>query len=394
MYEDFFGFRIKPFELVPNPDFLYMSKSHKKALTYLDYGVRERAGFILLTGEVGSGKTTIIRDLIKKLDGKVSVSKVFNTKVTSEQLIAMINDDFGLPVKNKDKVLMLKELYDFLIGQYARGGHSILIIDEAQNLGPELLEEVRMLSNLETDNAKLLQIVLSGQPELRRILALPELQQFRQRINISCHIYPLTKGEADEYIRHRLEVAGNRDAAAFVGDTLDIIYRYSRGIPRLVNIICDFLMLSAYAEETRELSADMVRDIVGELELENKYWEFETSIKSVQKEREERTFGEEERRYYEEIRALLGDMNLRIDSIERNGPRPDPLMPGDSGKRMDLFERLLREHIKKTELSIAEVRDRVDEIETVRAGGRDIRREQKAGSAKWDLLKRLLGISA
>ncbi len=391
VYESYFNFRIKPFELVPNPDFLYMSKSHKRAMTYLDYGIKEKAGFILLTGEVGSGKTTLIRDLIKKLNGKVAVSKVFNTKVTSEQLIAMINDDFGLNSRNKDKVQMLKDLYDFLIGQYAKGFHSVLIIDEAQNLGTELLEEVRMLSNLETDSSKLMQIIIAGQPELRRVLSLPELQQFRQRINISCHIYPLTRAEAEEYILHRLEVAGNREAIRFAGEPLDIIYRYSRGIPRLMNVICDFLLLSAFVDEVKELTADMVRDIVGDLELEGKYWEFESSIRAVQGEREPKAFGEEERRYYEEIKGLLSSMNLRIDALEKGTSRLNPVAPGDPGKRLDLFEKFMKEHIRKTEQSLVEVRDRMKDHEAalnaVAAAG------SAAYKAKKGLLRRLFEIS-
>jgi putative secretion ATPase (PEP-CTERM system associated) len=262
MYEQFFSLNIKPFDLVPNPDFLFLSKSHKKARTYLDYGIRE----------VGSGKTTIVRDLIKGLNGNSTLSRVFNTKVTSEQLMTMINEDFGLDVHNKDKISLLRELNDFLIDQYAQKRQPILIIDEAQNLSPELLEEVRMLSNLETDRTKLLQIILVGQPELTKTLGRPELRQLRQRINIRCHLFPLTAEETEEYILHRLEIAGNREAVKFEKEVIDAIYGYSRGIPRLINIICDFLMLSAFAEETKVLTAEVVNEVIGELESENRYW--------------------------------------------------------------------------------------------------------------------------
>ncbi len=272
MYEHFFNLKVKPFDLVPNPDFLFLSKSHRKAKGYLEYGIRERTGFILVTGEVGSGKTTIVRDLIKGLNGGATLSKVFNTKVTSEQLIAMINEDFGLTIDNKDKITLLRELNDFLIDQYADSNQPILIIDEAQNLTPELLEEVRMLSNLETDRSKLLQIILVGQPELRKTIAQPELRQLRQRISISCHICPLTRKEIEEYIFHRLEVAGNRDAVALSDIIFNAIYEFSRGIPRLVNIIFDFLLLSAFVEGTRELSTELVQEVIGELEMEHKYW--------------------------------------------------------------------------------------------------------------------------
>lgn len=273
MYKKYFGLKTKPFEIVPNPDFLFLSRSHRKALTYLDYGIREKIGFVLLTGEVGSGKTTLIRDLIKRIDGDVTLSKVFNTKVNSEQLIAMINDDFNLDIRGKDKVLLWKELNDFLIDQYARGNHPVLIIDEAQNLDSGLLEEVRLLSNLETDSAKLLQIILVGQPELRKTLAMPELMQLRQRISISYHIFPLTLKETEDYILHRLEIAGNRNAVEFSGEVLEIVHGFSRGIPRLINTVCDFLMLSAFAEGHRELSAELAGGVVEELEMENGFWQ-------------------------------------------------------------------------------------------------------------------------
>ncbi|NMC73247.1 MAG: AAA family ATPase [Geobacteraceae bacterium] len=272
MYEKFFDLERKPFELVPNPEFLFLSKSHKKAIIYLDYGLREHAGFILVTGEVGSGKTTIVRNLLRNLDDRVTLSKVFNTKVTSEQLIAMVNDDFGLDTAHKDKITLLRELTDFLIDQHAAGRWPTLIIDEAQNLSSELLEEVRMLSNLETDTSKLLQIILVGQPELRKTLALPELRQLRQRISISCHLLPLSRQETEDYIFHRLEIAGNRDAVTFDDGSIDIIYSFSRGIPRLVNIICDFLMLSAFAEETKRMTRELVQEVIGEMEIENAYW--------------------------------------------------------------------------------------------------------------------------
>jgi putative secretion ATPase (PEP-CTERM system associated) len=272
MYESFFKLEIKPFDLLPNPAFLFLSRSHKRALTYLDYGMRERAGFILLTGAVGSGKSTILRDLVKRKYDHVIFSKVFNTHVSFEQLIAMINDDFGLPVQGKDKVALLRDLNDFLIDEYAKGNRPTLIIDEAQNLTSELLEEIRMLSNLETDNAKLLQIILVGQPELRKTLAVSSLLQLRQRMGINCHLQPLSRSEIEEYIFYRLEIAGNRNAISLTPEALDVIYKYSRGIPRLVNIICDFLMLAAFAEESTNLDVGMVRDVIGDLDFENQFW--------------------------------------------------------------------------------------------------------------------------
>lgn len=272
MYEKFFGLNAKPFELVPNPDFLFLSKTHRKSLTYLEYGIKERAGFILLTGEVGSGKTTLVRNLIKKLDRGAVLSKVFNTMVSSVQLMSMINEDFGLSVAGKDKVTLIRDLNDFLIDCYSKNRQAVLIIDEAQNLTPELLEEVRMLSNLEADRSKLLQIILSGQPELMKILGSPALRQLRQRISICCNIHPLTKKETEEYIHYRLEVAGNRNAVTFEEGAMDAIHAFSKGIPRLVNIISDYIMLAAFVDSTRTVTMDIIEEVRGELEKDNRYW--------------------------------------------------------------------------------------------------------------------------
>ena len=272
MYESFFNLTGKPFELLPDPEFLYLSPVHRKAITYLDYGIRERAGFILLTGEVGSGKTTIIKNIIKTLDKNVNTSKIFNTSVTAHQLLSLINDDFGLEIAGKDKVALFKDLYDFLIREFVAGQHCLLLIDEAQNLSPDCLEEVRMLSNLETESSKLLQIILVGQPELRRILAAAEMRQLRQRISINCHITPLDREQTEAYILHRLEHAGNRNAVAISHEAFDIIHYHSRGIPRLINIMCDFLLLSAFVDESHAISAEMVREIAGDLQFERNYW--------------------------------------------------------------------------------------------------------------------------
>jgi len=271
MYEKYFSFKYKPFELIPNPDFLFLSSSHRKAITYLDYGIKEKIGFILLTGEIGSGKTTIIRSLIKNLASTVKLSKINNTKVSSEQLISLINEDFGLDIKGKDKTILLSELNGFLIDQYAKGFQPVLLIDEAQNLTPDLLEEIRLLSNLETDRTKLIQIILVGQPELKKTLALPNLRQLRQRISLSFHINALTIEETGEYIKHRLTIAGNPDVINFKGDMLPIIYQFSKGIPRLINIICDYALLVTYTEGEKEVDADTLKEVVQDLKSYN-YW--------------------------------------------------------------------------------------------------------------------------
>lgn len=276
MYEEFYSFKHKPFDLTPNPDYLFTSSTHKKAITYLDYGIKEKIGFILLTGEIGAGKTTIIRNLIQHLSGPVTLSRIYNTKVSSEQLISMINEDFGLEVENKNKTKLLSELNDFLIEQYSRKIQPILIIDEAQNLSPDLLEEIRLLSNLETDKSKLLQILLVGQPELIKILMLPELSQLRQRINIKYHITPLSLKESEQYIKHRLTIAGNPDAIQFEDEKMLIsIYEFSRGIPRLINILCDFALLAAFVEGEKTLTVSTVREVIKDLDARG-YWNEES----------------------------------------------------------------------------------------------------------------------
>lgn len=306
MYQKYFDLDKKPFELVPDPEFLFPSKSHKKAIICLDYGIKEHAGFILITGDVGTGKTMVVRNLLKKLDYSVTLAKVCHTNVTPEQLIAMVNEDFGLDVAGKDKIALLRDLADFLIEQHAMQRWPTLIIDEAQNLSAQLLEDVRMLSNLETDTNKLLQIILVGQTELRKILAQPDLRQLRQRIGIICHIMPLSRQETEDYIFHRLEVAGNRNAVVFDEGAIDIIYNFSRGIPRLVNVICDFLMLSAFTEETRRMTREFVQEVTDELERENTAWGDVTSPGTCPEEKFSLTLLHEKLARLEELVAQTG----------------------------------------------------------------------------------------
>lgn len=347
MYEAFFNLQQKPFDLLPNPDFLYMSSSHKRALSYLDYGIKERVGFILLTGEVGSGKTTIIRNLIKKNLDNVILSKVFNTKVDSDQLLAMINDDFGLPVLNKDKITMLRELNTFLIEQFVKGNQAVLIIDEAQNLDHALLEEIRMLSNLETDNAKLLQIILVGQPELRKTLACASLVQLRQRISINCHIQPLTLDETEQYILHRLETAGDRSAVCFTQKTINIIYTYSRGIPRLINIICDFILLAAFAEETTTIDAPLVQDIIGDLDFEYHFWGSESHDGRVA----QKTGSEEQsvsQRPDQNFTEIISEINSRLDLLGKENELSSQKVFREVTGKISELETTIKAHQEKT----------------------------------------------
>jgi putative secretion ATPase (PEP-CTERM system associated) len=306
MYEKHFSLKCKPFDLLPNPEFLFQSSTHRKAMTYLEYGIKERVGFILITGEIGSGKTTIIRNFIKNLSGSVKLSRINNTKVSSQQLISMINEDFGLDVEGKPKTKLLSDLNDFLIDQYATKSQPILLIDEAQNLSPNLLEEVRLLSNLETDRAKLIQIILVGQPELNKALMLPEMMQLRQRININYHISPLTIDETVKYITHRLTIAGNNRVINFEGDMTEQIYRFSRGIPRLINILCDLALLTAFVEGKKEVKPDIVEEVVQDLEARN-YMNISQDNCASETDRKDDD---------SDYRTLAGDIALRIIELE------------------------------------------------------------------------------
>jgi general secretion pathway protein A len=364
MYEAYFNLKTKPFELLPNPDFLFPSKSHKRAVTYLDYGIRERAGFILLTGEVGSGKTTIIRDLIKKFGDTVVLAKVFNTSVDCNQLMAMINNDFGLPVHGKDKVALWRDLNDFLIDQYAKGNKPTLIIDEAQNLTPKILEEIRMLSNLETNDAKLLQIIMVGQPELRETLAIPSLLQLRQRISINCHVHPLTRTELEEYILYRLQVAGNRNAVTFCDQCFDIIYRYSRGIPRLVNIICDFLLLAAFVEEKKHIDEVIVMDVIGDLDFENQFWTSRLPEDAASS--EFKHLKAEQIQTKTDLVILLQGIAKRLDAMERDAAEHRKSVIEELDEKITSLCNALMVHVEETNFSVSALNREVETVKVLK----------------------------
>jgi len=259
MYLDFYGFSETPFSLSPNPRFIFYSKTHKEAFALLLYGINGHFGFIELTGEVGTGKTTILRTLLSQLDEeKYRTALIFNPKLTAIDLMASINREFGIPCESSNIADLLGELNWFLLRENSAGRTVVLIIDEAQNLSPELLEQVRLISNLETDTDKLIQIVLAGQPELGRLLERPELRQINQRIALRYHLHPLDREDSAAYIDHRLALAGGSDRASFSGWALRWLYHYSRGTPRLINILCDRALLVAYTEDRRKITARTV----------------------------------------------------------------------------------------------------------------------------------------
>jgi type II secretory pathway predicted ATPase ExeA len=246
MFEGYFGFAENPFNLTPDPKFLYLSEVHREALSHLQYGIEQRKGFILISGEVGTGKTTICRSLMAMLPRSTRTALVLNPSLSDIELLQAINQDFGLDASPGSKKELLDSLYNFLIETFVNGENAVLIIDECQNLTPEVLEQIRLLSNLETEKEKLLQIVMIGQPELVKMLDAPGLRQINDRITLRYHIHPLTLNDTGCYLRHRLEVAGASRQDIFTWGAVRAVYRFSRGLPRRMNAVAERALLMTY----------------------------------------------------------------------------------------------------------------------------------------------------
>ncbi len=267
MYQSFFSLKQKPFAITSNPSFLFLSQRHREALSYLTYGIKERAGFIEITGEIGTGKTTVCRALLNQLDDKTKTAFIFNSNLSGLQLMQTIMEDLGIKTEKKSRGGLFSELNRFLIEQLALNHNVVLIIDEAQNLSRTVLEQIRMLSNLEAENEKLIQIVLVGQPELREKLRSPALRQLRQRIAVRYHITALDDAEVPLYISHRLRLAGaNGEAPLFDETATKEVYKFSNGIPRLINIVCDKALLTAFVLGRREIDREIIQRSVSEIE--------------------------------------------------------------------------------------------------------------------------------
>jgi general secretion pathway protein A len=266
MYDQFYGFREPPFNITPDPRFLFFSDRHREAYNHILFGIRERKGFIQITGEVGAGKTTLCRALLEELGPSYVTALILNPCLNPTQLLRSILTELGLEPGKADRATCLAMLNRFLLDQLAAGNDVVLLIDEAQDLSPELLEQVRLLSNLETDQRKLLQIVLIGQPELREKLNDRSLRQLRQRITVRYHLTPLSRPEIERYIQHRLQVVGANGRPAFTSWAIRSIFRYSGGIPRLVNAVCDKALLAGFVEGRDLLTWWQVRRAIRELE--------------------------------------------------------------------------------------------------------------------------------
>lgn len=266
MYCQFYGLKERPFNVTSDPDFFFLSRKHKEALSHLMYGVTQRKGIIALTGEIGTGKTTLCRFFLNQLPKTTKTAFILNPHYSETQLLEAIVRDFGISTGTKTRFSFVWELNRFLLRESAAGNNVLLIIDEAQDLKPNQLEQVRLLSNLETDKEKLLQIMLVGQPELKEKLNLHELRQLQQRIMVRYHITPLDKTQIEEYVRYRLHIAGSAGKIQFTEEALVVIAQFSSGVPRLINIVCDRALLAGFVAETHSIDENILNRCIQELD--------------------------------------------------------------------------------------------------------------------------------
>jgi general secretion pathway protein A len=269
MYMKFYGLSENPFNVTPDPRYLFQTQHTQEALACLTYGIQNRKGFMLMTGEVGTGKTTLLNKLLDWLrQGQIATAFVFNSRLNVTQFLDYMMADFGLPREPRLKSQVLVQLNQWLLERYRAGGTTVLIVDEAQNLSPEVLEEIRLLTNLETSTEKLLQIVLSGQPELEYKLSQPGLRQLRQRITLRSRTFPLTLEETRQYVNARLRVAGSDGREIFTPPAIEAAHTYARGIPRVINLLCEHALIAGYADQRCPIPPETIVDVAQEFELD------------------------------------------------------------------------------------------------------------------------------
>ena len=343
MYEEFYGFKEKPFQIVPNPDYLYFSPKHKAALTCLEYALTDNVGYVMLTGEIGSGKTTLIRYLLNQMESDVEVAVIFNTNLTSEQLLSHILQKFDLEPVEGDKLSNLKTLEHFLYQKYEERKKVLLIIDEAQNLTNEILEEIRMLSNIQSDEWMLLQIVFVGQPELTARIKNPALAQFNQRIAVNHHLQALTMEETVKYINFRLEKAGG-DSDLFTSHAMDKIYQASGGIPRTINLLCDATLVYGFADEISRIDVPTVEKVIEELGImglyDAKVCEVNPALPAAEL-KDNNGYSVRIQILEESITKLKLQMDVLIEELEKRG----------NGYKDELVSTLKNQVLKERELS-------------------------------------------
>jgi len=347
MYERHFGLRENPFRLQANPDYLYLSPKHDKALATLEYGLAERKGFVVLVGEIGAGKTTLLNYVLNRLPEEVNVAFVFHTNLNKSEFLELILTEFEVESPAEGDSERLYALYDFLLEEHRAGRRVVLMVDEAQNLGADVLEQIRLLANLETGQQPLLQIILAGQPGLRQTLGQPALEQLRQRVGVTYHLMPLDEGEVGDYIRFRLTKAGAPQVGLFEEDTFPVIYRHTRGVPRLINKLADAALLAAFADDLPRVTAALLAEVIAEQQLEGEIQPIEpdpamvgsptgstdptlvllldrVSLCLERLEEAARHGDERHTALQEEIRDLLHRVDVHLERLADTGPLPDP----------------------------------------------------------------------
>ena len=366
MYESFYRLKEKPFNLTPDPDYVYMSPGHENAFTHLEYAIRESKGFVVITGEVGSGKTTLINFLLRQVPQEVNVGIINNTFIQPEELLKTISLEFEIPVDGADKSVLLTRLYGYLLEKFAKKERVVLIIDEAQNLPERTLEEIRMLSNLESEKHHLIQMILVGQPQLKDKLQKKSLEQFVQRVTVYCHLDALDKVEVNKYVHHRLEVAGAEDINIFDENAMRAVYKHSQGIPRLINIICDAALVYGYADDVTVIGRDIIEAVVEARKIEKS--ERSEELEGAAEETAMRAaasqsaaeYGTSIERKLEEMQVRIAEMDAVVSKMKSE---MDAFGSGQE-KKDKMILKLLKmlkknmEHRMKLVMQIAELRER------------------------------------
>ena len=323
MYESFYGLKEKPFTLLPDPDYLYLSPKHQRALTLLEYGMMNQAGFSVICGDTGAGKTTLIRRLLTELGDDTRVGLITNTHHSFGELLNWVLMAFGLDGEGKSKSQMHQMFISFLIEQYAKNKHTVLIVDEAQNMNADTLEELRMLSNINSDKDQVLQVILAGQPALRETLRKPELMQFAQRIAVDYYLESLSAEETNTYINHRLKVAGAENRI-FTDDACQAIYEYSKGTPRLINLLCDTSLVYGYAEQSNAISAQLVHDVVREQHSNSIIPTFNSGSENTSSSTNARATEQLMEKWEEETDKKVSESSVSYEAVEEQKVTVDP----------------------------------------------------------------------
>ena len=366
MYESFYGLKEKPFNLLPDPEYLFMSQGHENTYTHLEYAIAENKGFVVITGEIGSGKTTLINFLLERIGEDINIGLINNTYVRPTQLIKMICKEYELEVEGMDKTEMIDLFHGFLLRQFAERKRVVLIIDEAQNLSPETMEEIRMLSNLEAEKHHLLQMILVGQPELKHKLQRKELRQFAQRVTVYCHLRGLNKEEVRQYINHRLQVAGADNLEIFSKEAIEAVCQYSHGIPRMINILCDSALVYGYADDAKIIDKKVVDDVfkartTGGLSYDAKDDKKGGDLSSL-------SLTEDPEKWEKRFEALERKINLLANAVTKMNQALHAWTNKNSQRDMVIIElfKMLKLSMKRRKIIILEYKHLKEQMDTIK----------------------------